>query len=52
MYPSFCEYKNAQAPSLFSNVSNEQEGGSLCIACTCKNSDMFTNLPSAKKTLL
>ena len=28
-----------------------KEGGSLCIVCT-KNSDMFTNLPSARKTLL
>ena len=58
----FCT-NNAQAPSLFSNetvstydrllvsVTLEKREGA-CALFVQKNPDMFTNLPSARKTLL
>ena len=42
---------NAQAPSLFSNVTSSNNAqGSLCIVCT-KKTRICSNLPSARKTL-
>ena len=51
-YPSFCEFKRCTSPLLLFQRVKQGGRGSLCIVWTRKNSDMFTNLPSAWKTFI